>query len=135
MYPFQPCISPFACQRPVFRACALVAVEISYHRHDVMYEYASDDNCDSKRDDVESYHGTTSSPILRALPTTDRATLSSPRTFSSASAILILAISYICLTETFPANPADAPAVFDILVDSDGAACEPFSMLAHCLSR
>jgi hypothetical protein len=80
------------------------------------------DDCDPKKDDAESYHGTTSKPILRALPTTDRATLSSPRTFSSASAILILAISYICLTETFPANPAEAPAVFDILVDSDGAA-------------
>lgn len=77
------------------------------------------------------YHGTISNPRLRALPTTDRATLSSPSTFNSASAILIFAISYICLTETLPENP-ELPGV---RLDNDGAACDPFSIPAHRRSR
>lgn len=44
---------------------------------------------------------------------------------------MILAISYICLTETFPANP-EPP---DVRLDSDGAACDPLSIPAHRRSR
>jgi hypothetical protein len=101
-------------------------------------------------------HGTISRPRLRALPTTDLETRSSPKTLSSSSAILIFTISYICLTEIFPTKPVPAapplpaaagaggapvPAVDPVdefllfRIDNDGGVCEPFSMPAQCRRR
>lgn len=70
-------------------------------------------------------YGTTSSPMLLALPTTLLVTRSKPNTFRSSSPILILAISYTCLTETLPTNPPPGTLVAPPLAARDAEANPP----------